>query len=261
MNAKQTEVWGLLPAEWDALGVIVTMAALIAAAVAAVIAARQLRQSHQARLDQARPYVMLTAERTPSHFSLMDLHLQNVGAGPAHDVRIDVNPPLRRAQEVKEAPLESVRVLTRPIAMLPPGFSLNWYFDSGVDRAEADLPKSHEVRIWYHDGHGNRWDERHTLELDVFDDLLFSETLGVHHVAKSLREVEKSLKQQNEHLKNPIAVTTEPREGYEAKQRAQHEARLAQIAARREEEKRHQAASQEGNASTPSSESPPNAPG
>lgn len=172
---------------------------------------------------------MLSAEASTQNFSDINLRLENVGAGPAYDVHIDVSPPFVRVREVEEVPLSKARIFAKPIPMLPPNFSLVTWFDSAIERNNASMPAQHDVRIRYHDGHGHKWDERQVVDVNYLNDLLFTETYGVHHIAKSLRDIEKLLKKQVTHLENPIAVTTEARAEYEDRVRERNTARRRQL--------------------------------
>lgn len=185
-------------------------------------AEQQAEQVRQAAIDQSRPYVLLTAEISAVSTSMLDLVLANVGSGPAYDVKIDVDPPLKRAKETPGYELANARIFREPIQMLPPHYRMPTWFESGIDRKQngGDLPASHEVTIAYHDGRGNRWTERSVLDMTVLDGLLFSTVYGVHHVAKSLKEIEKSLKR-IQALGGPLEVMVEGREDYAARQQAE----------------------------------------
>jgi hypothetical protein len=192
-------------------------------------AEQQADQARQAAIDQSRPYVLLTAEISSVSTSMLDLVLSNVGAGPAYDVKIDVDPPLRRATETPGYELANARIFRKPMEMLPPHYRMRMWFESGPDRTRngIDLPDSHEVTITYHDGHGNRWTERSVLDMTVLDGLLFTDVFGVHHVAKSLREIEKTLRHLQA-LGGPLQVTVEDRERHIARQKAEYREQVRQ---------------------------------
>ena len=152
------DVWGLSPAEWEVIGVLLTGGGLFAAGVAAFIAARQLGQAKDVRLDRSRPYVLVTAQPSPVSRHLIDVIIQNVGAGPARDVRIKVTPPLRAARHNEKHSLENARVFNEPIPMLPPGFEIRTFFDSAIERnGRDDLPTRHEAQVAYNDGLRRFW--------------------------------------------------------------------------------------------------------
>jgi hypothetical protein len=190
-------------------------------------AEQQAEQARQAAIDQSRPYVLLTVEISTVSTSMLDLVLANVGAGPAYEVKIDVDPPLKRATETPGHELANARIFRKPLQLLPPHYRMRTWFESGLDRTRngTDLPDSHNVTIAYHDGRGNQWTERSVLDMTVLDGLLFTDVLGVHHAAKSLREIARTLKR-IQGQGGPLEVTVEDREAYIARQQAEHTERV-----------------------------------
>lgn len=192
---------------------------------------QQLEHAERTALDQSRPYMMVTIEMSQTAFHMLDLVIHNVGAGPAHDVRITANPPLRRARETPGHEIAQARIFQAPIPMIPPGYRMTSFFDSAIDREEArdELPQTHEFTISYNDGRGHDWTETVIVDLSIYDQLLFAETFNVHHVAKALRGIEKHLSK-SILTKGPLEVVTEPR--------ADRQARIAEANA--EQRRRHE---------------------
>ena len=210
----------------------------------------QSRQAEQAALDQSRPYVLLNVDVGRDSIHTMDLVLLNVGAGPAYDVAISVDPPLRRADEVEGEVLAQARLFTRPIAMMPPGYQLRSWFDTAIARSgRTDLPEVHRVTINYHDGRGHEWTETTVLDLGIPNGLLFIEEYNIHHAAKALREIAKLLKS-SAIMKGNLDVTIE--------ERSAKSVRLA--AERAERQRRHDDLVRRVSASPPAAGAPP-APG
>jgi hypothetical protein len=254
LAATYPEVWGLGALQWSVVGVLSTAGALLIAALAAFIAMRQYRlgaatsreqavdaertrkehaeQAEAARVDQARPYVLLTIDTGETSLHMLDVVLSNVGAGPARDVQITVTPPLERARP-RPYPLSEARVFTEPIEMLPPGFQQRMWFDSAIHRQAADppMPGRHKVNIKYHDGHGHQWDEDSVLDVDLMNGVLFNEAYGIHHAAEALREISKVLKN-SKTLAGGFEVVVEHRERRRervAQERAEWEASVRSL--------------------------------
>lgn len=256
----QPQVWGFDALQWDVIGVLSTGGGLIIAGLGAFIAARQYahtqkaqreqaqeaersrlahaEQAEVARLDRARPYVQVTVERGETSSHILDVVISNIGAGPARDVSITVDPPLTRARNDDQYQLHQARVFTEPIEMLPPGFRLRMFFDSAIERHEADpkMPSRHRVNVKYHDGHSHHWEEESTLDLDLMSGILYTETYNIHHVAKALREMQKSLQTQADALSRPLPVIVEERAAHQerverenAERKRAHEALVQQV--------------------------------
>lgn len=240
------EILGLSPEAWDVLGTALTALAFLVAAVAAWVAYRQLKANQETRLDQTRPYVLVTADSDPDHMHLLDVIVQNVGSGPARNVSIKIDPPLLRAREDSQFSLADSRIFSAPIPMLPPGFKLRTFFDSAIERNDVDMPKTHDVTVTYEDGHGHRWKESSVLDLSLHEGLLYTETYTMHHVGKALRDILALLKKSSTLTQAPLHVAVENRDDYVARRDA---AREKQREAREALEQRLRAAqSPEGSA-------------
>lgn len=238
------EVLGLRAEEWDVIGTLVTTLAFLVAAAAAFLAYRQLRHAGEVRLEQSRPYVLVTVDNNPANFHIIDLLVENVGAGPARDVTLKIDPPLRRVKETADYKLSESRLFTDPIPLLPPGFTLRTFFDSAIDRNGADVPKTHDVTVTYNDGHGHEWTEHSVLDFSLLEGLLFTETYEVHHVAKALQETNKLLKQSKLLKGDIINAVVETREDYTARrtaEREEHERAMAEWEERRKAQREAEA--------------------
>lgn len=192
------EVLGVAVETWDAIGSIATAAGLAFAGVGSWFAYGQLKEGKATRLDQSRPYVVITVEQGRTMFGLVDLVIRNVGAGPAHNVTIKADPPLERARQTQGVvpPIAEVRYFNEPIPLMPPGYELITFFDRMSERCEADppLPERYTFTVSYDDGHGHDWTEENVVDLGLQHDLLFSEVYGTHHVADALRDIRTQLK-------------------------------------------------------------------
>ena len=192
------EVLGLAPAVWDALATIVTAAGVVTAGVAAVIALRQYKSSEASRRDQTRPYVIVSVQPNAAGEEFMDLVIENVGTTAAHDVQVNIDPPFELSRQDQLPPqhrLNNARVFTEPIPMIPPHHALRMFLDSAIERSdEGSFRDRYDAHLHYTDGRGGMWEEVCKLDLGLRAGMTYIQTFGVHHAAKALREIEKSVK-------------------------------------------------------------------
>jgi len=218
------------------------------AGIPAAIAGRQLWYSKQSRIDQNRPYIVVTFDPGIATFNAVDIEIRNVGMGPARDVRIEVDPPLRRAKEIENMPLAATRYFNKEISMMPPGYKLRTFFDMMDERQVTDLPDRYTFTISYHDGHGHHWTETTEQDLGILNELLFTETYTVHHAAKALREVAQAI-QASPLIKGRVDATTETRSDRTAREHQARAERQRMIAERLANEARRKAAQESSGAS------------
>lgn len=193
-------VLGVAVETWDAVASIATAVGVIAAAVGSWFAYGQLKVGRASRLDQSRPYVVVTVEQGRTMMGLVDIVIRNVAAGPAHNVTITVDPPLERAQPTQGGhvpPLAEARYFNEPIPLMPPGYEVIMFFDRMSERCNAQpaLPEKYNFTVSYDDGHGNDFqEEKNIVDLGLMHDLLFSEVYNEHHIAQALRDIRTQLK-------------------------------------------------------------------
>jgi hypothetical protein len=216
---------------WIAIESIATAVGVLGAGVAVAVAGRQLWYAKQSRLDQNRPYVVVTFEQSRAQFGLVDIVVRNVGVGPAHNISIKPDPPLERAVKGSNAvaALADVRYFNETIPLMPPGYEMRTFFDQMEKREESDLPKRYDFNVRYDDGHGHSWTEVNVADLGLLDNLLFSEVFGVHHLAAATREL-RDLFKKSPLLSGTVDATVETRDERSAREQrrvAEHRQALA----------------------------------
>ena len=178
------------PADWEAAGTLATAAI---AALAGIVAWRQLREARHLRREQAQPYVVCYAERTPGHDQGLDIVIRNFGTTVARDVTLEVTPPIMRSGHAGRPP-ERVRL---PVALpvLVPGQEWRTWWDLGSNRVDTDLVGRHDVVVSYKDSQGKRLPATPSvLDWDDFSPQTWLVTYGMHETATALRELAKTVK-------------------------------------------------------------------
>lgn len=194
--------WGLTATAWTAIYSLLTAGLLAVAAIAAIYAKRQWRSAREqtrdtraAELEANRPYVIATVEPSATSRHLFDLVVKNIGHRPAFAVSIELDPPPVRARETDGFELSKAKMLNEPVSLIAPGQELRAFYDSHIERnGKEDLPTSHDVSLRYRDSSGHEFNETAVIDVDAMKGTMYTEVKTIHDVAKSLAEVEKTLK-------------------------------------------------------------------
>lgn len=187
--------WGISATGWTAIYTLLTAGLLVAAVVAAWYAKRQIEEARGANREVTRPYVIVTIEPTVTSRTLFDLCVRNIGQRPALDVCIRLDPPPVRAREQGGPKIAEVKMLNEPVAMIAPGQEMRAFYDSHVERVEAEnVPTVHQVFLEYVDSSGHGYKEDSVLDLDAMRGAMYTEEKTVHHVAQRLDDIKKVLK-------------------------------------------------------------------
>lgn len=216
-----------LPAEaWSALA---SWSAVLFAVVAGLIARGQLREARRLREEQAQPYVVAYAESSQVGEWVIDLVVKNFGATAATGVRVEFDPPLRRAASGEEA-VDFPEV----IPVLVPQQEWRTFWDTGIARLQSELPDRHVATVCFSDSH-ERELPPYTFVLD-WKPMKAREVItvyGPHHAAKALRELSKEVKTWREGAGGGVSVYARDGDARDERVRADVERRRA---ARREAE-------------------------
>jgi len=167
------------------------------------------RANQAVRDEQSRPYVVADFEPSAVASRLFDFVIRNIGTTPAFDVEIRLDPTPERAREINGHLLAKSRIFDGTLPMLAPSRELRLFFDSMPRRYKAGLAMSFKVTIAYKNKRGKEFNEDTVTDMDIARGSVQFEVYGVHHLAKSLRAIEKTQKKIADHLRNPIQVTTE----------------------------------------------------
>lgn len=198
----QETFWGLTTTGWTAVTSLLTGGLLVVALLAALYAKRQVKiardqaeEARRAEAEASRPYVIVTVEPSPTGPPSFDLVVKNIGQRPAFKVQVRLEPAPVRASEPEGHELAQVKMLNHPVEMIAPDQELRTFYDSHVDRnGRADLPSLHVVRLSYLDSSGHIYEETSAMDLNALEGTLYASVKTIHHIGKSLYEIEKRLK-------------------------------------------------------------------
>ncbi|WP_020574140.1 hypothetical protein [Actinopolymorpha alba] len=155
--------------------------------------------------EEARPYVIAFMESSAASRFMIDLVIRNFGKTAAYDVQLRVEPVLKRTSDGDE--VEKVW-LPEVIPTLVPDQEWRTFFDFGVRRMKnADLPKTYRAIVSAKDYQGCELPETiSSLDWGQYEGLMSTTVYTIHDAAKSLREMEKTIKRWREGIQGGLRV-------------------------------------------------------
>jgi hypothetical protein len=180
--------------EWDASQwtAAATMAYAVIAAVAAVVVYFQVREARKTREQQARPFVVVDVQPSRVWGNILNLVVENVGTTVAHDVHITFSPAVETSR--KGYDLAGSALLSDGIPTLPPRRRIEVLFDVSHERKKTSLPTRYDVVVTFRDArHRAQEPLRYVIDFAYLYGLQRIEELGMHHAAKALRGLDRTL--------------------------------------------------------------------
>jgi len=176
--------------DWSAFGAMITAAVAV---VAALFARSQVREARRTREAQTQPFVIVDLQPSPDEIHVLNLIVENIGATIARDVAITFDPPLKSSMhdyEIADSPL-----LTEGIPTLPPGRRIEALFDISFLRLKTDLPMRYDATISFCDAFGRKQEPlQYIIDLHHLIGLEYNQKLGLQDIAKSLKEINSTMK-------------------------------------------------------------------
>lgn len=187
---------GLTADAWTAIGTVATAAVAL---VAALFAGWQVLVMRGTRREQTRPYVVVDFREHPVSRTIIALVIENIGATPAYDVRLDFSPELESTDDERDDGTRGIySVAESPlirdgIPTMPPRRKIVVSFDSAPKRKRAGLPLRYDVTVTLKDSRGNKHTEQYIADMAHMFSLSYTEEQTVHHVARALQGIQQLL--------------------------------------------------------------------
>ena len=246
------------PSITDWLSVAATVLTFGVALWALFYARRQVKEAKEARQQiddierkRSEPSVVVYMEPAASQY-IQEIVIKNFGLTPAYDVKFVSNPPIQRTADNDRKAAEDVE-LPEVIPYLAPGQEWRTIWDVSRDRSVNEkLADRHEVEVTFKGLDDVELKSRAVLDWAPLKTKRFMDTLGVHDLAKAVKEMNTRQKKWNE---TPGGLRVWVRSGDERDQRLKEEA--LRFRALREEERAELKRTLEDTAKRDSQEEPP----
>ncbi len=142
--------------------------------VYAIITGRMLLETKRMRQSQTEPHVFITVRRAERTSILLNMVIQNIGAGPAYKLRFRVEPDIMIRPERK---LSDINLVRRGFNYLAPGQKIECMVANAAKLNEEEAKVLHEVTVAYQDKRNKDYEEKFLLD--------FTEYYGIWSVDES----------------------------------------------------------------------------
>lgn len=131
-------------------------------------------ETKKLRRAQTEPQVLINLQTSEAWISLLDLVIQNIGLGAAHNLTFEVNPDLQLRTGRK---LSEVNFIKNGLKCLAPNQKITCFIGNLIEEAKKEKKTVLEISVSYENKKGDREKESFTLD--------FSEFFGLVHVGES----------------------------------------------------------------------------
>jgi len=188
---------------WSAVGTWIT---LVVGGVALYFAKGQLNEASRARtqtkeleLEKSQPYVVLTMEESVGP-EFIDLVVRNYGQTMAYDVKIELDPWPKRAEDEQDVKVPDV------IPVMAPGQVWRTHWDFGRERIKSELPDRHVGKVTYLGINKAELSSDVILDWSIYKSRIWTVKHGMHDLAKAVRDMRDTHKKWSEPMNGGLKV-------------------------------------------------------
>lgn len=173
-----------------AFSVIFSAIVAIATVVYAILTWRLTSETRKMREAQTEPKISVTIQPREEWINFIDMVIQNIGLGPAYNIKFEVNPDFEYR---KGNFLSELGFMKNGLKYLAPNQKLQFFLTSIVENFEEKTKKSFEIRVTYQNSVGKKYEDVYVID---FSQLIGLSQLGepsLYKIAKNIEEIQKDI--------------------------------------------------------------------
>jgi len=173
-----------------AFAVIFSAVVAIATIVYAILTWRLVSETRKMREAQTEPKVSATIQPREEWINFIDMVIQNIGLGPAHNIKFKVNPDFEYA---KGKFLSELGFMKNGLRYLSPNQKLQFFLTSMIENFEEKTKKPFEIGVTYQNSVGKKYEDVYMID---FSQLIGLSQLGepsLYKIAENIDKIQKDI--------------------------------------------------------------------
>ena len=152
---------------------------------------RLVSETKRLRVAQTEPMVSVTYHPREEWINFIDFRIKNVGAGPALDIRLEVEPDF---EYVPNKWLSQLNLFENGLKYLGPGDERRFFLTSLTENGDAKVASPFEVKVTYRGTIGNEKTDRFVIDFSEWEGLMQLGKPPLHEIADSMKSLAQEYK-------------------------------------------------------------------
>jgi len=160
----------------------------IATVVYAVLTWKLVSETRKMREVQTEPKVSVTIQPREEWINFIDMVIQNIGLGPAYDIKFEVEPDF---EYIKGKFLSELGFVKHGLKYFAPNQKLQFFLTNMVENFEEKTKRPFKIKLTYRSGTGKVYKDEYLID---FSQLIGLSQLGeppLYKIAKNIEEIRK----------------------------------------------------------------------
>ena len=179
-------VYAILTGKLELFSAIVAFATVMYV----ILTCRLVSETKKMREAQTEPKVSVTIQPREEWINLIDMVIQNIGLGPAYNIKFEINPDF---EYMKGKFLSELGFMKNGLKYLAPNQKLQFFLTSMIENFEEKTKKSFEIKVTYQNSIGKTYKDVYMID---FSQLIGLSQLGeppLYKIAKNVEEIKKDI--------------------------------------------------------------------
>lgn len=173
-----------------AFDVIFSAIVAIATVVYAVLTWRLTSETRKMREAQTEPKLSVTIQPREEGINFIDMIIQNVGLGPAYNIKFEVNPDFEYAKGKFLSELGFMKIGLRYLA---PNQKLQFFLTNMNENFEEKTKKPFEIKLTYQNSIGKTYEDVYLIDFSQLIGLCQLGEPPLYNMAKNIEKIQKDI--------------------------------------------------------------------
>jgi len=158
--------------------------------VYAVLTWKLVSETKKMREAQTEPKISVSIQPREEWIALVDMVIQNIGLGPAYDIKFKINPDFEYSKNMF---LSEIGFIKNGIRYLAPNQRIRFFLTSLAENSERKIQRPFEIKVTYRNAIGKIYEDAYLID---FSELIGLRQLGeppLYKIAKSIEKIEREI--------------------------------------------------------------------
>jgi len=173
-----------------ALAVIFSFVVAFATIIYAILTWKLVSETRRMREVQTEPKVSVIIQPREERINFIDMVIQNVGLGPAYNIKFEINPDF---EYINGKTLSELGFIKNGLPYLAPKQKLQFFLTDMTKNFEEKIKKSFKIKVIYQNGIGKSYEDVYIIDFSQLTGLVHFGDHPLYKIAKEIEEIRKDI--------------------------------------------------------------------
>ena len=193
---------------YEEVSLIFSGVVAISTVIYAILTWKLVSETKKMREVQTEPKLSIFIESNPKHHVLKDLVVQNIGLGPAHDVKFETHSDFKL---ITGKALDELKLIKNGIKYLSPNNRYQFLLANLYQNFKGKANHPFEIKVSYKNSLGKLYSDSFIIDFSIWEDLLYLDDKSNEEIVNQLKEINRTIERLNSSIEEFKSTSEEPK--------------------------------------------------